>query len=85
MKLQITESLLKWHLARDTQRELAEFCDKYQINREVSDYYQVDGKNCFKMKTHFANGGFVTAELVQGVGIDQHYQVLDYGLGKGTR
>lgn len=72
-------STIQWHLARDDQRKLARFCDKHQIKREVSDYYD-DG--CFAMTTHFDNGGYIKAELKQGTDISENYQVLDYNMGR---
>jgi len=85
----MTNSLMQWHLARDNQLKLAKFCDKHQVDRTVSGYYKEPGTkhNYFTMTTYFDNGSFITAELIQGTedepkGIDDSYQVLDYGWGK---
>ena len=77
----MTQSLLRWHLARDNQLKLAKFCDKHQVGRDISDYSEVDGQNCFNMYTRFDNGGWVVAELIQGISIADHYQVINYNLG----
>ncbi len=79
---QMTNSLMKWHLARDNQRKLAAFCDTYQVDREVGSYYDVPFVGtCFVMRTEFQNGGYIEAELVVGKSISEHYQVVDWGLG----
>lgn len=74
----MTNSLMRWHLARDDQKKLAKFCDRHQVDRIVSDY---DADRCFTMTTIFDNGGWIKAELQQGVDISDHYQVVNFGLG----
>lgn len=79
----MTNKLMQWHLARDNQIKLAKFCDKHQVNRNVSPYYKHEGleDNYFTMTTIFDNGGFITAESKQGGSLAENYQVMDYGWG----
>lgn len=80
----MTNSLMEWHLSRDNQRKLALFCDKHQINRQISQPYRYDGieGKFFTMTTHFDNDSFIKAELEVGTSIADYYQVIDYGWGK---
>jgi hypothetical protein len=79
-------STIKWHLARDNQVKLARFCEKFKV-RSSHEYNtaQVDGKNYWQMTFEFNNGGFITAEMLQGdtssYSIADHFQVVDYRLG----
>ena len=84
----MTYSLMKWHLARDNQEQLARFCDKYQVAREISDFYHLpdtDG-TYYTMTTYFDNGGFIEAELRRGdhrsYSVADYYQVINYQWGK---
>lgn len=84
-KLKIKPSTIKWHLQRDSCVQLAKFCDKWQVDRKVSDYYQAENDNdntYFTLTTFFGNGGWIEAELKQGSSIAECYAVVDYRLGK---
>lgn len=79
---QMTSSLLQWHLARDNQAKLHTFCAKHKTESETTKYLgEFDGHKTFNMTFKFDNGGFITAEMLQGVNISDHFQVVDYGLG----
>lgn len=75
-------SMLKWHLSRDNQAKLVRFCENnkqtivWQLNTA-----DVDGVKYHEATFHFDNGGFITAEMGEGISTGDHFQVVNYGLG----
>lgn len=81
------QSTLIWHLSRDNQEKLARFCEKNKVRSEVElNTYKDDEHSYFQMTFHFNNGGFITAEMLQGdesgYSVADCFQVVDYALGK---
>lgn len=82
----MTISKLKWHLARDKQVALSRFCEKHKIRSSTELNTANDGEHDYFQITYtFNNGGFITAELMQGDAKSyttaDHFQVVEYGLG----
>ncbi len=82
-------STIKWHLARDTQVELARFCEKHRTRSQNELYTHKDdeGSEYWQQTSTFDNGGYITAELLHGddkrsYSVADHYQVIDYRLGE---
>jgi len=76
----MTDSLMRWHLARDNQIKLAKFCEKHKVESNTTLF-----KDTFNIKYKFDNGSFIEAELLRGKGVgysvEDHFQVVDYGWG----
>lgn len=83
----MTNSLMKWHLARDDFVKLAKFCEKHKVRNETELYAYSDGENNYFHITYlFDNGGFIKAELLQGTkdkgySVADWFSVVDYGWG----
>jgi hypothetical protein len=84
----MTNQLLRWHLSRDNQIKLHNFCQKHRVKQEkigkdeVVPYY----KNCFYIRYYFANGAWVLVELLAGTktkdySVADHFQVVNYQWG----
>jgi hypothetical protein len=76
----MTNTLMKWHLARDDQVQLAKFCDKHQIDRYTVVPKRGKGEPWY-MITKFDHGGYIIAELLQEQPINDSYQVVSYAWG----
>lgn len=79
----MTNSLMKWHLARDNQIKLHRFCQKHKTVN-VTD---LEGEDTFTIKYFFDNGGWILVELMKGTkersfSVADHFQVVDYQWGK---
>lgn len=83
----MTQSTIKWHLARDNRIALAKFCENNRIrsNTKLHTYTDDDGREYWQQTSYFDNGGYITAELLHGdkLGylVADYFQVLDYSLG----
>jgi hypothetical protein len=82
----MTQSLIAWHLARDNTLKLAKFCEKHRTKQHLKDRYSIDDANYFTLLFEFDNGGYIEAELRAGdtrsYTVADHFQVVDYRLGK---
>ncbi len=82
----MTNSLMRWHLARDNQTKLERFCGKNRISQETRTNTYNDGEHdYFEITYKFDNGSYITAELLHGTltksySISDHFQVVDYAL-----
>ena len=82
----MTTSKLQWHLARDNQLKLAKFCEQNKVRTQTELNTHNDGEHSYFQQTYtFNNGGFITAEMLQGdtqsYSVADHFQVVDYALG----
>jgi len=79
-------STIRWHLARDNQIRLAKFCQQNAIKHDNKTNTYNDGTHTYFEHTyHFDNGGYITAEMLQGdtrgYSIADYFQVVDYNMG----
>ncbi len=80
-------STIQWHLARDNQIKLNRFCERNAVKHDNrTDTCRDDEHSYFEHTYHFNNGGYITAEMLQGdtrgYSVADHFQVVDYSLGK---
>lgn len=77
----MTNSMMKWHLARDNQIKLAKFCEGNKVKNSTKLF-----DDTFNIKYEFDNGSFIEAELLRGkenisYSVADHFQVVDYAWG----
>lgn len=78
----MTNSLMRWHLARDNQIKLARFCESNKVTSSTKLF-----DDTFNITYEFDNGSYIEAELLrgkedQGFTVADHFQVISYGWGK---
>ena len=73
----MTNSMMKWHLARDNQIKLAKFCEGNKVDIE----WDLNNPKYPTAKFVFDNWGFIRAELEQGTSTADYFQVVGYDLG----
>jgi hypothetical protein len=83
----MTNSMMKWHLARDNQISLARFCEKHAVGHDTRNDTATDGEHSYFEHTYmFDNDSYIIAEMLQGdtqsYSVADHFQVVDYGWGK---
>lgn len=82
--MKMTDSKLRWHLARDNQVKLARFCQNNGIVTATTLH-----KHTFNITYIFDNGGYIEVELLRGTenksySVADHFQVVNYGWGVNT-
>lgn len=75
--MSMTNSKLRWHLARDNQAKLVRFCEKHKTDIQ----WDLHSTRYPMAKFVFDNGGFIRVELEQGTSTAEYFQVIDYGWG----
>lgn len=76
----MTNSMMRWHLARDNQTKLAKFCESNKVKSDVKLF-----DDTFNITYEFDNNGSIEVELLrgkeQGYSVADHFQVVDYAWG----
>lgn len=85
-KKTMTNSLMRWHLARDNCLKLAKFCEKNAVRHEnITNAFQDEEHTYFHHTYYFDNGGHIKAEMLQGdtrgYSMADYFAVIDYGWG----
>lgn len=86
MNTTMTNSLMRWHLARRANRnQLHNFCQKHRTNLDTGKVYGSGNLHYFTQTYYFDNGSYIKVLLrasdTKSYSVADHFQVIDYAWG----